>query len=384
MAGPPGPIARVRYAVRTFLTDRIESGEVAPGDLVLVACSGGPDSLALAAATAFVAPRLGLRAGAVHVDHGLQPESAQVAEQTVAACTALGLEPSLSVRPPHPDAPPGPGVTGQPATGAPAPATGPPEPGGPEARARSLRYTALEAVRQEQRACAVVLGHTEDDQAETVLLALARGSGIRAVSGMAPVRQRLWRPLLTITRADTEQMCRLAELPAWQDPTNALDGPWRTAAGDPLPRSAIRHRVLPVLQEVLGPGVRAALARTAALARDDADHLDVLAEELAARAIDHPPEQVRLDAAVLAQAPSALRSRVLHQAALRAGCPAGALASVHVGQLEALVIDWHGQGAVHLPGGLEGVRECGRLVLRAAPSARTGGGRPDPTVDLEK
>ena len=375
MAGPPGPIARVRYALRTFLSDRLQAGQAAPGDLVLVACSGGPDSLALAAAAAFVAPRVGVRAGAVHVDHGLQPGSAQVAEQTVAACAALGLEPSLSVRPPHPGAHSG--------TGTPPP-TAPPEQGGPEARARTLRYTALEAIRQEQRACAVVLGHTEDDQAETVLLALARGSGTRALSGMAPVREKLWRPLLSITRADTEAMCTLAGLPVWHDPTNALDGSWRTATGDPLPRSAIRHRVLPALREALGPGVAEALARTAALARDDADHLDDLAAELADRVADFAPGRARLDAGALAEVAPALRRRVLHRAALAAGCPAGALASVHVGRLEALVTDWRGQGPVHLPGGLEGVRECGRLVLRAAPSARTGGGRPDPTVDLEK
>lgn len=375
MAGPPGPIARVRYALRTFLTNRIEAGQAAPGDLVLVACSGGPDSLALAAATAFVAPRLGLRAGAVHVDHGLQPGSAQVAAQTVAGCTALGLDPVLSVRPAYAAEAP------EHATGAP-PAV--PEPGGPEAGARTLRYTALEATRQEQRACAVVLAHTEDDQAETVLLALARGSGTRAVAGMAPVREQWWRPLLGVTRADTVAMCELAELAAWHDPTNAVDGPWRTAAGGPLPRSAIRHRVLPALQEALGPGVREALARTAALARADADYLDSLAEELAGRAVELAPEQVRLDLALLAEASPALRSRVLHRAALTAGCPAGALGSVHVGRLEALVTAWRGQGPIHLPGGLEGVRECGRLVLRAAPSAQTGGERPDPTLDLEK
>lgn len=378
MAGPPGPVARVRYALRTFLTERLEAGQAAPGDLVLVACSGGPDSLALAAAAAFVAPRLGLRAGAVHVDHGLQPGSAQVAEQTVAACTALGLEPSLAVRPAPADAVPEPSVAG---TGLPTP---PPEQGGPEARARALRYTALEATRQEQRACAVVLGHTQDDQAETVLLALARGSGTRTIAGMAPVREAIWRPLLTITRADTEAMSALTDLPVWHDPTNALDGPWRSAAGDPLPRAAVRHRVLPAMREALGPGVAEALARTAMLARDDADLLDLLAEELAARAGTESPGQLQLDAAVLAEAAPALRRRVLHQSALAAGCAAGTLGSVHVSRLEALVTDWHGQGPVHLPGGLEGVRECGRLVLRAAPSARTGGGRPDPTVDLEK
>lgn len=372
MPGPPAPIARVRHALRTFLAARIAEGRAAPGDLVLVACSGGADSLALAAAAAFVAPRLGLRAGAVHVDHALQAGSDQVAERAVATCRALGLEPSLAVR----------------AT----PPTAAPDQGGPEARARHLRYTALEATRKQQRACAVVLGHTMDDQAETVLLALARGSGTRAVAGMAPVRDRLWRPLLGITRAETEATCAAAGLPVWHDPTNAIDGPWRTAAGRPLPRSAVRHRVLPALAEALGPGVGAALARTADLARDDADLLDELAEQAYQRLVASDPERSTrrpgtapgLDVAALAEEPAALRRRVLRRAAVAAGSPPGALAAVHLRALDAMVTDWHGQGPVHLPGALEAVRQCGRLVLRAAPSSRTGGGRPDPTVDQEK
>ena len=386
MAGPPGPVARVRHALRTFLSARLTAGEATSGDLVLIACSGGADSLALAAAAAFVAPKVGLRAGAVVVDHGLQPGSAEAAARAAAVCRQLGLAPSLVVPTlevaASPDGAPAPGSAPTPGS---APDRSRPDQGGPEARARSQRYHALEVTRQDQRACAVVLGHTLDDQAETVLLALARGSGTRALAGMAPVRAALWRPLLDITRADTEAVCTALDLPVWHDPTNAVDGPWQKAAGGPLPRVALRHQVLPALTEALGPGVPAALARTAQLARDDADLLDALADRLGQHAlVVSGPDQVQLSITALADEPPSLRRRVLHQAALTAGSPPGALAAVHVRALDALVTDFRGQGPLHLPGALEAVRECGRLVLRAAPSTRTGGGRPDSTVDQEK
>src|SRR5699024_342826 len=152
---PPGTAA-VRAGVRTLLRNRVAVGALAAGDLVLVACSGGADSLALAAATAFVAPRLGLRAGAVSVDHGMQPGSERVARRAIDQCADLGLDPAL-VRPA------GAAPTGQ----------------GPEAAARAVRYRALEEAAVQTGAAAILLGHTMDDQAETVLLALARGSGTR-------------------------------------------------------------------------------------------------------------------------------------------------------------------------------------------------------------
>src|SRR5699024_1358324 len=134
-------------------------------------------------------------------------------------------------------------------TAEPAPAT--PSGLGPEAHARELRYRALERARHQEGARAMLLAHTRDDQAETVLLALARGSGTRSLGAMAPVRNELWRPLLTISGNQTRQMCTALELPAWQDPTNAPDGPWRRADGGPLPRAAVRHEVLPALERAL-------------------------------------------------------------------------------------------------------------------------------------
>jgi len=334
MSGPHPAVARVRLAVRRALAD------VPDGGLVLVACSGGADSLALAAATAFTAPRLGLRAGAVTVDHGLQAASADAAQRAAAQCRALGLAP-VEVRTVA--------VAGT---------------RGPEAAARDARYAALEEAARDHGAHAVLLGHTLDDQAETVLLGLARGSGARSLAGMAPRRGRWWRPLLEIARADTEAACR-AERLAWvEDATNELDGPWRRADGGPLRRSAVRHAALPALREALGEAIPANLARTAAHLRRDADLLDTLADEAATDAGLIGDAAVSLDIAVLAEQHPAIRSRVLHRAALAAGCPPGAVSHRHVEALEALVADYRGQGEAMLPGGVTAFRRCGRLNLR--------------------
>ncbi|MFF3065383.1 tRNA lysidine(34) synthetase TilS [Oerskovia sp. NPDC057915] len=267
--------------------------DLVPGSLVLVACSGGADSLALAAATAFVASRDGLRAGAVVVDHGLQHGSAEVAAVAAAQCRALGLDP-VDVRRVE--------VTGG---------------GGLEAAARQARYAVLDDVAHRTGAAAVLLGHTLDDQAESVLLGLARGSGARSLAGMAAVRGTYRRPFLGLRRTDTEDVCSANGLTWWTDPTNGtpvappapgrpVDPGARTASGAapaastaseataapgtvgpsarpaaPLPlRSQVRARVLPVLEDVLGPGVAVTLARTADLLREDADLLDELADRL--------------------------------------------------------------------------------------------------------
>jgi tRNA(Ile)-lysidine synthase len=354
VGGPAPVVAAARHAVRGAL------GDLDPRSLVLVACSGGADSTALAAATAFVAPRLGLRAGAVVVDHGLQEGSAGVATAAAERCRGLGLDP-VEVR-----------RVVVPASG-----------DGPEASARTARYAALDAVAVEHGATAVLLGHTLDDQAETVLLGLARGAGARSLAGMAPGRGVHRRPFLALRRADTEAVCRSLGLVWWDDPTNGpapsgdTPGPPGTGA---LPlRSQVRARVVPALVDVLGPGAVPALARTADLLRDDADLLDALAADLLAAALVASPddgergpvggpaasgaESVVLDAEVLASAHPALRRRALRSAALRAGCPASDLFAVHVDALDALVTAWRGQGPVHLPGDLRAARACGRLSL---------------------
>jgi hypoxanthine phosphoribosyltransferase len=316
-------VAAVRVALRRALAD------VGPGSLLLVAVSGGADSLALAAAAAFVAPRAGLRAGAVVVDHGLQAGSADVAARAAATCRDLGLDPVRVERV----------VVDVDGTG-------------PEAAARTARYAALERVADAEAAHAVLLGHTRDDQAESVLLGLVRGSGTRSLAGMAPRRGRLLRPLLDLDRATTRAACAALGLHPWDDPHNR---------DRRFARVRARELVL-AIEDALGPGTTTALARTAALARDDADALD----ELAGRAhtdLAAGPRGTDLDVAGLARLPDAVRRRVLRRAALAAGSPAGSLSHTHVLALDALVTRWHGQGPARLPGGVSGRRRCGRLLL---------------------
>jgi tRNA(Ile)-lysidine synthase len=332
MTGPAPAVAAVRGAVRASLTD------LEAASLVLVACSGGPDSLALAAATAFEAPRAGLNAGLLTVDHQLQPGSAEVAAQVAAWARAVGLDPVevLTVRVDRA--------------------------GGPEAAARAARYAALDRAAEHHGAAAVLLGHTRDDQAETVLLGLARGSGARSLAGMPAVRGRYRRPLLDLPRATTAAACAAEHLTPWVDPHNT----------DPaFARSRVRA-LLPALEQAAGPGVIAGLARSARLLRSDADALDVLAEELvdgARVAAGEAPSDLRsdltgtvdtLDIATLAAAPAALRTRAIRIAARQAG--ARALTLAHLAAVDALVTAWRGQGPVHLPG-LVVTRASGKLLL---------------------
>ncbi len=312
------------------------------------ALSGGADSLALAAALAFLRPG----ACALVVDHGLQPGSDQVAASAAEQARSLGLTtavltpaapatPSPPRRPSPPrssEDPQAPGAGDLPKILGTGTGTGTGGAGGPEAAARRTRYAALDAAAHERGLATVLLGHTLDDQAETVLLGLARGSGARALAGMAPVRGRYRRPLLGLGRATVRRACVEAGLVAWEDPHNA----------DPsYARVRVRSRVLPLLEQQLGPGVAGNLARTARQLREDADTLDALAP-------------VTADVAELAALPAGLRSRALKRWAEQQ-CGA-AVTAAHVDALRSLVEDWHGQGAVGLPGGVLVHRRSGRLA----------------------
>ena len=313
--GPAPAVATVRNAVRETLSD------LEPGDLVLAACSGGADSLALAAALAFAAPRAGLRAGGVTVDHGLQEGSAVRAGKVAGALASFGINPVLSRAVT---------VTGE---------------GGPEAAARVARYQALQDAAAETGAKTVLLGHTLDDQAETVLLGLARGSGARSLAGMPPSRGVFRRPLLGVRRAVTREACAALGLDPWEDPHN---GDRRFA------RVRVRLDALPALEAALGPGVAEALARTATQLRSDAEVLETLATE---RAFADSP----LAADSLAELPDAVRTRVLRLAAIEAGCPPGALTAGHVARVSELVTDWRGQRWIDLPGGVRASRRDGQV-----------------------
>jgi len=315
-------VARARVAVRACLAD------LDPDDLVLVGCSGGADSLALLVAACFEAEHSGVRVGAIAVDHGLQPGSADVAHRAAAQAADLGAEP-VRVERVH--------------VGTEA---------GPEGAARTARHAALGRAVDDLGARCALLAHTRDDQAETVLLGLSRGSGGRSLAGMRPVSGWLRRPLLGLTRADTEQVCRASGLTWWDDPHNIDDAHARVR---------VRRHLLPALERALGPGVRDALARTADLLRADADALDDLAAELLVRA--GTPDDLGVD--VLLAAPGALRRRALRSAALAAGCPATDLVAGHVAAIDALLTDWHGQRGVDLPARVRATREGDRLRLVA-------------------
>ncbi|MBA3232819.1 MAG: tRNA lysidine(34) synthetase TilS, partial [Propionibacteriales bacterium] len=211
-------VAEVRRAVRDGLAD------LAPGAAVVVACSGGADSMALAAATAFEARAAGWLVRALVVDHGLQEDSVAAASAVVKRLEGLGLAAS-SARVEV-------GATG-----------------GPEGAARVARYAALERAAGVGDAV-VLLGHTRDDQAEAVLLGLARGSGTRSLSGMAAKRGRYRRPLLGLSRATTRRACEAEALEVWYDPHND---------DERYARVRVRRDVLPVIEAALGPGVVEAL-----------------------------------------------------------------------------------------------------------------------------
>lgn len=315
MTGPDPAVAAVRHAVRAHLAD------VPPGALILIACSGGPDSLALLAAAAFEAPKYAVRVGAVCVDHGLQAGSAQVAADAAAAAGGLGADPVLVRRV-------------SPAPGADA--------GGPENAAREARYAALARAARQHTAYAVWLGHTLNDQAEQVLLGLARGSGTRSLAGMPRRRTPYERPLLALPKATTLAACAALGLQPWHDPSNA----------DPTYLRNRARRALADLEADLGPGLAQALARTADLARDDADALDALAAD-ARTVLGAPPWPVE----ALAAHPPAIRGRLLRLLAREAGCRE--VSAAHVAALTALVVDWRGQGPAHLPGGVVAVRKGG-------------------------
>jgi tRNA(Ile)-lysidine synthase len=321
-AGGPHPaVARVRQAVREFFTSPGHTVHLDRGE-VCVAVSGGADSLALAEATAFTGHRLRLKVRALIVDHGLQDGSAEIAAKAAEAACGLGVDEAavLSVD-----------VSG---------------PGGPEAAARRARYTALRDARTGDDEL-VLLGHTRDDQAETVLLGLGRGSGPRSVSGMRPLDPPWARPLLDVPRSVTAEACAALGVTPWRDPHNA----------DPrFTRVRLRTEVLPLLEDVLQGGVAGALARTAAQLREDTEALDTLAGELFAT-LTGPG----VEAAMLVEVPSALRRRVLRRWLLDAGVRE--LTDGHLRAVDGLIGGWHGQGGVWLPGNLVVTRSHGRLHL---------------------
>jgi tRNA(Ile)-lysidine synthase len=293
--------------------------------LVLVALSGGPDSLALAVALGFEQAKCGVRAGAIIVDHGLQEGSAEVAERAAEQVRAAGLNPVLVRRVAVTDGG-----------------------GGPEADARAARYAAFADVARETHASAVLIGHTLDDQAETVLLGLARGSGARSLAGMRVISSSVSqasspglifvRPLLGLRRDGVAQSLADQGIEPWHDPQNA----------DPaFSRVRVRASVLPLLEAELGPGVAQALARTATQLTDDADYLDALAAETFESSVTG---ERTLSTEILATLHPAIRIRCLRIWLVRELDPSQ-LSAAHLAAVDELVTNWRGQHAIDVPGG---------------------------------
>jgi tRNA(Ile)-lysidine synthase len=314
-------VAAVRLAVRRALAT------VGTDRPVVVACSGGADSLALLAATVFESRRARCHVIGATVDHGLQEGSAGHTAEVVRQMARLGADETVSASV-HVEAA---GL-------------------GPEAAARQARYAVLEEIAERFGAAAVLLGHTRDDQAETVLLGLARGSGGRSLAGMRRSFDLFVRPLLDLSRADTATACQVEGIEFWDDPHNS----------DPAyTRVRVRHRVLPVLEDELGPGVAATLARTADQLRDDMDLLDDIADSAYADLPELPVDG-------LLALPTPIRRRVLRLAALAAGAPASELFHEHVVAMDALLTDWRGQKWVDLPGHRRCRRQDGALTFDGA------------------
>ena len=316
-------MTQASVAIRNAVREQLARCEA--GDCILVAVSGGADSLALAQATLVECAPLAIKAVAVTIDHQLQEKSADQAAKVEKQLRAMGFQDVVVAK-----------VKVSLESGL-------------EAGARAARYEALQRIAIEKSAVRVLLGHTRDDQAESVLLGLARGSGTRSLSGMAIENGIYLRPLLLLTRTQTEEACTEAGIEFWNDPHNE---------NHEFSRVRVRREVLPVMEEQIGPGIAAALARSAALLRDDADALDAIASAEISR-----HNLTDLECSALEHLPRAIRTRILRSAIYAAGAPSGSISADHIGAVEALVTSWHGQGLVSLPGGVKVERISGRLSL---------------------
>jgi tRNA(Ile)-lysidine synthase len=295
------------------------------GDCILVAISGGADSLALAHALSVEAPPLAIRVVGVTIDHQLQSASGEQANKVITQLLSMGITENEISK-----------VSVEISQGL-------------EASARKARYEALDKCAEKYGAVAIYLGHTRDDQAESVLLGLGRGSGTRSLSAMAQINGKYIRPLLAITREQTEKACAEMNLIPWNDPHNS---------DKQFARVRVRNLVLPNLEENIGPGISEALARSAQLLRDDADALDAWTEKEIATM-----DLADLGCEALEALPKAIRTRILRRAIYDAGAPSGSITAEHVSAVEALVTSWSGQGPAHLPGGVKVSRLSGRLSL---------------------
>jgi tRNA(Ile)-lysidine synthase len=299
----------VRHALRQCLVKHTK-----PGQKLLVAVSGGADSLALAKATEFEAKKLNLKIAAAVIDHSLQPMSDQVAKEASRALQAMGFE-EVHIKKVRVG-----------------------KKGGPEAAAREARYTALEALRLKTKSHFVVLGHTASDQAETILLGMVRGSGSKSLSGMSEKTGYLLRPLLGIERETTEQFCKDSGIKFWLDPQNN---------DKKYLRVLIRKTILPFLEKQLGGSVATSLIRTSEQLREDSQYLDAQAKAKYLKFAKVSAASVSFDAIKLAKLAPAILNRVIKIALDSFEKESGRR---HVVAVADLVLSWHGQKPLTLPG----------------------------------
>jgi len=323
MINPP---IEMQNAVQNLLKD------FDAGDLVLVGCSGGADSLALAWTTLVVGKRLEIKTGAVIVDHQLIPESNSVALNAKKQCEELGIQEvivkKVNVEQTHE---------------------------GLEAAARIARYEAFENVLHETNAQAILLAHTQDDQAETVLMRLTRGSGAKSLSGMAQVSGKYLRPFLHLRKKLVHDSLDLIGLKAWQDPANT---------DHQFLRVKVRHELMPKIVEVLGESAISSLDKTSQLLRLDNQALEELAQQFF-----ESQKNVKingLEISELEKLPEAIRTRVLRIFAIASGVHPGPFSFEHIEAIDALVKNWHGQGNVDLPGFIQATRVNGSLRFVAS------------------
>lgn len=312
-------LLELRKAVRVWF-ERIE-----PNSKVCIGVSGGADSLALAAASKLEAENFAIDLIAVVVDHKLQENSEKIAQFAKQQLITLGYKDVFI------------GQANVQITD------------GLEASARRARYKVFQQAIETYGATSFLLGHTKNDQAEGVLLGLARGSGTKSLSGMQEVSGIFIRPLLTIDRLTTEAACREVGIDFWVDPHNS---------DQEFARVRVRENILPLLENEIGPGITDALARSAKLLREDAIALDQWAEEVFGKI-----EPSSIEISLLTDLPIAIRSRILRLAIYAMGAPAGSISAAHIEPIEALVSDWRGQGHTALPGGVKVSRISGRLSL---------------------
>jgi len=292
---------------------------------ILIGVSGGADSLALAIGTLAECKSADLDLVAIVIDHQLQEGSAKVAEHTSQQLLDLGFT-NVEVMKVNVEV-----IDGM------------------ESSARRARYSAFDEAIAKYQPDYFFLAHTKNDQAESVLLGLARGSGTRSLSGIAEVNGIFIRPLLGVDRAMTEEVCVENGITPWIDPHNSDSS---------YARVRVRREILPLMEREIGPGIVDALARSAGILREDADALDELATEYLA---GQDPQDLAVEP--LRKIPKALRIRVLRQAIYLAGAPMGSLSADHLLPIEALITNWHGQGEISLPGGVKVLRISGRLSL---------------------